>query len=157
MTEPSKFFTQHHAVEAPTIDERSFRPFWRVRTHLDALLIDGAIGWPVWRAAVEYRTLAEVVLAGQWPAKWLDADQADNSRGGFDVSIAFRIDAVDRLKSIHRALGNFPTGLLQAHLVDDLKWVELGRRYSVHAKTARSWTVVTLGALAEVIWNGGSR
>lgn len=152
MAEPTKYFRQHHAVEAPAIDERAFRPFWRVRTRLDQLLIDGAISFPVWRAGVSFRLLAEIVLSQQYPAKWLGVDRGEQNRLGFDTSIAGRIDAINRLGDLRRALGGFALDLLEAHAVDDLTWAELGRRYGVHGKTARTWTIVTLRALAAVLW-----
>ena len=149
MTEPTKYFRQHHAVEAPAIDEQSFRPFWRVRTRLDQLLIDGAILWPVWRAGMSFRVLAEIVLAAQHGTNRLDYSDRP---AAFDASIARRIDAIKRLGELRRALGGFALDLLEAHAVDDLSWAALGRRYGVHGKTARTWTIVALQALAGVLW-----
>jgi hypothetical protein len=152
MTEPSRYFTQHFAVEAPSIDADTFRAFWRVRhlVRLDGLLRDRAISFPVWRAGVEYRTLAEIRLASIYPAKGFD--QSDAPRSGFDGGIARRIDAADRLVGINRRLGRGRVKLLEAHLVDDLEWAELGRRCHVHAKTARRWTIAALEVLSKVIW-----
>jgi hypothetical protein len=155
VTEPSKFFTQHHAVEAPTIDERSFRPFWRRRTRLDDLLSDKAINLFVWRAGVDYRALAEMRLMDDFPAKGFD--QNETLRAGSDIGIAHRIDTGGRITSINRELDKDHVRLLEAHLVDDLDWAELARRCRVHRTTARRKTIRALKALAEVVWNGGSR
>jgi hypothetical protein len=43
---PSAHFRQHHDVEAPCVDDRHFRPAWRVLTRLDGLLADKAITPP---------------------------------------------------------------------------------------------------------------
>jgi hypothetical protein len=47
----------HHDVEAPRVDDRHFRPAWRVLTRLDALLADKAITAAEWHAAADYREL----------------------------------------------------------------------------------------------------
>jgi hypothetical protein len=155
VTEPTKFFRQHHAVEAPAIDDREFRPGWRVRPKLEQLFIDGAISFAVLRAGMIFRVRAEVVLSQQYPAKWLGVDRGEKNRLGFDMSIVRRRDAIKQLGDLRRKLGGFAIDLLEAHLVDDLDWAELGRRYGVHGKTARTWTIVTLQALAGVLWGKG--
>lgn len=149
MTEPSKFFTQHHAVEAPVIDDVEFRQHWRVCTRLDQLFHDRAISFAEWRAGQAFRTIAERVLATSWPAPNWDTG---NSGRGFDAGLVARHAAITRLHELHDDLGGFAIDLLEMHIVDDLDWTELGRRQGVHAKTARRWTIITLGALASVIW-----
>jgi hypothetical protein len=54
---PSALYRQHHDVEAPRVDERHFRPAWRVLTRLDGLLADNAITAAEWHAAADYREL----------------------------------------------------------------------------------------------------
>jgi hypothetical protein len=149
--QPSKFYRNHVALDAPAIDDESFRPYWRVRTRLDQLLLDRAISVVVWRAAASFRSLGEIVLAEAWQTRWLD-----QRASGFDygMALARRADALDRLRDIRRDLGDFAFDLLEAHLVDNETWTALGRRYRVHPKTVRSWTIVALKALAAVIWKG---
>lgn len=146
MTEPSKFFTQHHAVEPPAIDALAFRPFWHIRSRLDGLLIDEAISWQAWRAAVAFRTAAEIVLSETWRSQWA-IDRHQPGRSG--VTIGRRVDAATRLRVIRHSLGEWKFTLLECHLVDDLSWSELGRKYRVHAKTVRRWTIAALNALPE--------
>ena len=155
MTEPSPYFTQHHAVEPPAVNEREFRTAWRRRPQLEQLAIDEAISYATFRAGAEFRVLAEIAIIDQWPAKWID----DRGKGGFRVGalIARRMKALDRLRDIRANLGPWVFGLLERHLVDDLSWAELGRRYGVHGKTARAWTIAALAALATVTWQGGYR
>jgi hypothetical protein len=150
VSEPTKFFRQHHAVDSPAIDENAFRPYWRVRSRLDQLLLDGAISFPVWRAGAAFRVLAEMVIAELYPAKWLD--QTAKNQLGFGLSLAGRIDALDRLQRVRAALGGFAFELLERHLVDDQSWARLAQRYGAHPKTVRNWTITALQALATVIW-----
>lgn len=150
--EPSRFYRQHHAVEAPAIDAVEFRPFFRVRPKLEQLLLDRAISIIEYRAGQRFRALAEIVLAGDWPnAQWLDKTRV-NGRGGLDLAISRRVDALNRLDAIRRALGPVGFALLEAHLVDDLTWRAIGARYRRDPKTVRAWTIVALRALAAVMW-----
>ena len=150
MTEPSPFFRQHHAVEAPAIDDATFRPYWRLRPRLDQLLLDRAISITEWRAATLFRGDAERVAARRWRTS-----STDRASGGGDLAIAIGLtrylDAAARLNEINRAIGAWAFDLLEAHIVDDLSWRLLGERYGVHSKTARSWTILSLRALAMVI------
>jgi hypothetical protein len=154
MTEPSKFFTQHHAVEAPSIDEHSFRTFWKVKhlIRLGELYRSRKITPIAWRAGIEFANVAEIALAEQWPSAWLD--ERGDGGGHYDAGIAYYLDADDRRRAIERELGAFAVRLLDAHLVDDLTWAELGRRLRVHPQTAKAWTIDHLNALAlsEAIW-----
>jgi len=56
---PNRFYRQHHEVEAPQVDEKAFRPAWRVRTQLDKLLLDGLISPYEWRIAGWLRSCHE--------------------------------------------------------------------------------------------------
>lgn len=150
MTEPSSFYRQHHAVEAPAIDGAEFRPYWRVWTRLDQLLADRAINSNQWRAGVEFRRIAELVLSDQWKPPNLD-----RVGGGQDNMIPKRIDALKRKAYIRGALGSFAVDLLELHLVGDLPWVQLGEHYGVDRRTAREWTIVSLTALPYVVWGKG--
>lgn len=149
---PSPYFRQHHAVEAPQIDGAAFRPFWKLRPRLEQLLIDRAISITEYRAGQIFRMLAEIVLAGDWPkSQWLGKTHA-NSRGGLDLAISRRADALNRLHAIRRELGPVGFALLEYHLVDDLSWRAIGARYCRDPKTVRAWTIAALRALAVVMW-----
>jgi len=150
VSEPTKYFQQHHAVEAPAIGEHSFRPFWRVRTRLDQLLIDGAISFPVWRAAALFRTLSEIVIADDWPATSMTF--SEGGALGFDVSSIRRIDALNRLHAIRNCVGRTVFAMIERHVVEDQSWTQLAGYYGVHPKTVRSWTIAALQALAAIIW-----
>ena len=64
---PSAWYRQHHEVEAPRVDDRHFRPAWRVLTRLDGLLADRAITAAEWHAAADYRELVDQVARGTDP------------------------------------------------------------------------------------------
>lgn len=147
MTDQLRYFAQHHALEAPAINEREYRPFFRVDTRLDQLCASHAISLETWHAAIRFRRSAEIVLAQQWPAKSLD--RGGNAQAS-SVMIARRLDAANHIRSVSRAIGAFAVRLLEWHCVDDLPWDEIGQRLNVHRKTARSWTIVALNALAMV-------
>lgn len=151
MTEPSRFFTQHHAVEAPSIDERAFRAYWRVWTRLDQLLADRAINSLTWRAGVEFRRLQELVLTDQWKTPNLD----HIGGGGSDMTMPRRMDALKAVALVRRDIGSFAVDLLELHLVADLPWETLGKQYGVHRKTVRGWTIVALEVLPYVLWQRG--
>jgi hypothetical protein len=152
MTEPTKFFTQHHPVEPPVVNDHAFRTGWLVKNHLNGLLREHAISFDVWAAGVEYRRLAEIRLAGMFPPRSFD----QGTGAGFGRHPAGRIDAGERLVAIKLGLGRDRVVLLNCHLVDDMKWSELGRRLRVHPTTARRRTIAALKVLTEVLLDGGS-
>jgi len=152
MTEPSGFFRQHHAVEAPAIDGAHFRQHWSVVPKLEQLKTDRAISWSVWLAAVEFRRVLEIVLMDQWKPPSFDHV---GGGGGFDPGPR-RIDALKRKAIVRGHIGSWAVDLLELHLVADLPWEDLGRRYGVHRSTARRWTIHTLEVLPYVVWRGNA-
>ena len=145
---PNAHFRQHHNVAAPRVDESHFHPAWRVRTRLDMLLDRRAITLREWRAAVEYRVLWETAFGDllatpQWTAH--------RGRGRpTDHYIAERLDALRALSGARKRLGAGAWGLLEACVIDDLSWSEIGRCLGVDHKTARAWTIIAIKELALV-------
>src|SRR5947208_16521057 len=102
MTSPSPFFRQHHGLEPPAIDWGTFRRYWRVRTRLDRLLLDGAISPQEWSAAARLRRIIEASYAGMLPIHRLDGEP----RGGVSgPALARRVDALARLAGVRAGLG----------------------------------------------------
>ena len=145
MSEPSRWWRQHHGLEAPAIDFGAWRPYWRLRTRLDRLLLDGAITVHEWRQAVQLRRLVEAARAAVLPIHRLDGEPSGGDSG---PALARRVDAMARLDQVRAGLGVFALGLLEACLVDDCSWRYLGDRLGVDPKTARAWTIIALRALA---------
>lgn len=149
---PSPYFRQHHAVDDPQIDALAFREWFRVRPRLEQLAFERAISIPEYHAALIFRRLAEIVLAGEWPrTPWL-GETTGGGRAQFDVAIPRYTEALNRLNDIRRELGPFGFDLLEAHLVKDWSWRRLGARLRRDPKTVRAWTIVALRALAVVMW-----
>jgi hypothetical protein len=146
MPEPSPFFRQHHGLEAPAIDFGAWRPYWRIRTRLDRLLLDGAITAREWGIASRLRSAFEAAQAGIMPIHQLDGDPR-RARAASPPS-GHRADALARLNQLRATLGSLTLGLLQACLVEDCSWAWLGKCLAVDPKTARAWTIAAIHALA---------
>jgi hypothetical protein len=142
---PSPFFRQHHGVEPPAIDFGQWRPYWRVRTRLDRLLLDGAITPQEWSVAAALRATMEAARAAMLPTRSWDREPHGRSPG---PALARRADALARLDGVRANLGSFALWLLEACLADDASWRYLGARLGVDPKTARAWTIAAIRALA---------
>jgi hypothetical protein len=144
---PDAHFRQHHDVEPPRVDERTFRPAWRVRSRLDQLLLTRAISPLEWRAGARYRLTFDTAFAGVLPGSRL---VRTGSARVADASMTARLDALAWLRSHRMRLGTATRDLVEACVVEDLSWAELGRRLGVDPKTARNRTVSALGKLARI-------
>jgi hypothetical protein len=145
--EPSSFLLQHVSVEMPRLDERTFRPWWIIRTQLDRLLRDGAISEREWRAAIAFRDSVYTTLAASWPARCLEGGSGGGIPGRtLDVSL----DALARVRRINAALGRAVMRIVYAVVVDNVTWAELGRLRGIDPKTARSWSIEAIKMLAAV-------
>lgn len=154
MSEPSRWLRQHHGLEAPAIDFGAWRPYWRIRTRLDRLLLDGAITLHEWRAAVRLRQIIEAARAAVLPIHRFDGEP----RGGVSgPALARRVDAMARLEQVRVGLGTFAMWLLEACLVDDRSWRELGDRLGIDPKTARAWTITAVRGLAMLNTKSGGK
>jgi hypothetical protein len=144
------FYRQHHELDAPTIDGVAFRPFYRRRSRIDSLVADAAITPIVWRAAVVYRGLAEHATAAAWGAR--DDESRDRMPRMPNAAMVDRVAARYRLQVIRRRIGTFATRMIDAIVVEDLPWAELGRRLIVDPKTARAWGITALQLLPPVVF-----
>jgi len=147
--EPSAFYRQHFALEAPEVDALSFRPFWRIRTRLDDLLHAGAITHREWFAGVMFRVFSETRYGAAYGSTSFDRVGGSPIR---DNASARRIDAGDRLNRVRAELGPDRIRLLEAHIVADANWRDIAEIWHVHPNTVRKWTIAALKALAEVMW-----
>jgi hypothetical protein len=145
MTEPSPFYRQHVAIEAPVIDNVTFRPFWRIRTHIDQLLTDKAITLTQWRAYQQFRTLVEIVNAGEWRTQTLERLSSTNDPS---IPLTRRADAARQLTQLRDRLGVRHYQVLLVHVIATAPWHVLARPFRVHPKTMRRWTIIALQRLA---------
>ena len=112
---PSAWYRQHHEVEAPRVDDRHFRPAWRVLTRLDGLLADRAITSAEWHAAADYRELVDQVRREALTRSTLFATPRA-ARSGVYYWAAGDLDASARLRQIRAVLGAWACTLLEAAL-----------------------------------------
>lgn len=147
---PTPQFVRHHDVAAPQVDATAFRQGWRIRSRLDGLLECGRIDREQWDAAIVWRRWNEVSSRSR--AQHYEA-RVDVSAGPNDGGMGRRIDAASRLRAADAALGVRRVRLLEAVLVRDVAWAELGRMLRVSDKTARDRAVEAIEALAD--WRNG--
>ena len=114
------FYRQHHAVEAPAVDERQFRTSWRVRTKLDKLFDDGAIAIDEWRAGLAFRATAEqATRTALLTSSWNSIATGKYCRPPAREMTEAQPDAVARLRQVSARLGRFTFALLTACLIHD--------------------------------------
>jgi hypothetical protein len=146
---PLPHYQQHHRVEPPRIDAREFRPGWRVKTRLAALFENDKISREAFVAGMAWKGWVEQVghvRVQSWAARI--------SRGlVLKIPSSRQLDSACSLQDAARALGQKRVNLLMSAIVDDLTWVELGRRLRVQRQTAVKWAVEAVEALA--MWRDG--
>ena len=147
---PTREYRRHHAVEEPRLDEHEFRPAWRRRDRLDALLGAGAINIREYRAALGFRRLYETAhrdtMAGSvWNKVYVDR----GCRAPAPEMTERQVGALARLAEIRAALGGLYE-LLKMIVTADATWCAVGKRYGVDPRTARKWAAASIAALAVV-------
>jgi hypothetical protein len=148
---PSVYFRQHQTVEAPVIDEREFRPAWRVKTKLMLLVECGRIDRRQLEAAMAFKGWCEVI-GRQRTSAWL-AVRVDGGRRPEGLVSEHQIDAARRLAGVTTALRGERIRLLHWALVDDLPWTELGKRIGLSSRTTTCRVVEAIAALT--LWRAG--
>jgi hypothetical protein len=112
------------------------------------LLDRRAITLREWRAALEYRALWETAFGDLLAAP---QRAAHRSRGHpTERYTVERLDALRALRGARKRLVERAWGLLEACVIDDLSWSEIGRCLGVDHKTARAWTIIAIKELALV-------
>jgi hypothetical protein len=143
---PTAFYRQHHVVEAPGIDEREFRPAWRVKTKLMLLVEFGRIDRRQLEAAAAFKGWCEAI-GHQRTSTWLGL-RVDGGRWPDGPVTVRQLDCARRLHDASEALGAERARLLIWALVDDLPWTEIGKRLRLSTKTATCRAVEAIAALA---------
>jgi hypothetical protein len=147
---PSRYLRQHVTLDEPQIDNTMFMAAWRVRTRVDRLLRDGLITPYAWRIAGEFKTLYE--RAYQEPLRAHDPARlrVDGGQHGRGYPRARQLAAAARLRQLRIQLDDGDVRLLEAVIVDDLRWCQVGQCFHVHAKTARRRGIEALRMLTTV-------
>jgi hypothetical protein len=148
---PSAEYQRHHQVEAPEIDHREFRPGWRRKTRLAALVACGRLGRDEIEAALLWRSWIEVVGRIKTQRFVARIDQAP--RPG--MLSRQELVAARSLQAASAAIGVRRTRLLTALLIDDLPWTTMAKRFRCHRTTAVEQCVEALEELAR--WLSRSR
>lgn len=152
MPGPTAFAEQHAIIEAPRVDEDTFRPYWRIvrpQTRLDRLRADGAISEDEWSAGRRFRHAVETLLGTGVDRRYDREGGGDNGRSsGIVYSLMHRHEAENFVRRVRAGIGPFAITLVWSCVVDDAPWATVGARLNVDAKTARRWTIVALQALA---------
>jgi hypothetical protein len=147
---PSIEFRRHHRVEAPAVDQREYRPGWRIKSPLDGLLAAKLITPRQWRAAVAFRAAYEramkgAVQVGRWGAVYVDP----HCRQPRPERSEAELDATGLVRGAEAALGAlYPLVVWLA--VDGLTWRDFADRLDVDPRTARRWCAAAIAALAAV-------
>jgi hypothetical protein len=137
-------------VQAPRIDGTAFRPGWRVATRLDSLLEAGRIDREAWDAAREWRRWAETIH----PSRGQPWDvRVDVSAAPSDAGMLSRVRVATKLRDAAEAIGPLRVKILEAVIVHDRSWVELGRAMKISDKTAAARAAEAVTALAD--WRAG--
>jgi hypothetical protein len=147
---PTPQFTHHHDVAAPRVDARVFHPGWRVQTRLLSLFEAGRIDRNALDAACIWRSWAETITPTRvqsWDVR-VDAPLSPN-----DTPMMRRVRAAAKLREVAEALGPLRVAILEAVIVRDRSWVELGRLLRLSDKAAKDRVVEALEALAD--WCAG--
>jgi hypothetical protein len=144
----SSFLTQHAELDAPVVDDRHFRTYWRRRTRLDDLVADKSIGPLEYRAALEYRDLVATVTASAWGGQ--RTESIDRSTAA-NTAIIGHASASVRLDAVRAQLGD-RARLVYLVVVADIPWSVLGRLYRVDPKTIKRYAIRALRVLASVMF-----
>jgi hypothetical protein len=140
---PTTEFLGQHDVDAPRIDERSFRQGWRIRTRLDQLLADNRITRGQWQAAVSFRDAWDLARTTKRKAP----SDAIRGSGAPGAAMIAKLDAAEMLRIVEVALGEFAVALIRCCAVDDLAWAAIGRQLDRDPETVRDWTVIAIRCL----------
>jgi hypothetical protein len=108
---------------APQVDAAAFRQGWLVQTRLYSLFEAGRIDQTALDAALAWRRWAEVIA----PTKVQSWEvRVDMPAGPGDGGMAHRVDAAGRLRQAAAALGPLRIAILEACVLKDHSWLELG-------------------------------
>jgi hypothetical protein len=130
---------------APSIDARTYRPYWSQRTRLAMLLEEGAIDRDAFAAGVTLRGWYETLFRGLKTQSWdVPIDHGGRPGAANDVELI----AARRLQAVASNLGRDWFAVLQMTVIDDLSWARIGTALGLTPKTAKVRAVAALQMLA---------
>jgi hypothetical protein len=136
------------AVDPPDINGTAFRPWFRVRTRLDALHAAGAIDDAEYAGACAFRADWHRVAGGVTSSLALDGIGAGVAASDSAHAHAIAgVAAAGRLRLIRARLGAEGFRLLELSFADDTSWAAIGRAFDCTRETARDRTVKAIRRL----------
>jgi hypothetical protein len=151
---PSEFFRRHfEVVEAPAVDDKNFRTAWSIRTRLGQLFVDGLISRRELQVACWYRANYERAFCTDLRSSFQLLERPPQPRvNGIRRQDPHQrqLEAAEFIAHVRRELGATVGGILDACVVTDMPWCELGRRLGRDSKTAKKWATETVKLLARV-------
>jgi hypothetical protein len=151
---PSEFFRQHFAVvEAPAVDAKNFRTAWSIRTRLGGLFVDGLISRRELQVACWYRQSYERAFCTDLRSSFRLMDMPARTQSNWaqrQTPHQRQLEAAEFIAHVRRELGATVGGILDACVIADMPWCELGRRLGRDAKTAKRMGIEVVKLLARV-------
>lgn len=145
MTEPSPFYRQHVALDAPVVDATANRPWWSVRNHIGQLLAEKAITKAQAHAFAIFQILVEIAHPGSFRTQ---SFERRDTAGDPTIIMARRIEAASKLVTVREHIGADSYKVLLAHALSNAKWRVLAQAFGVHPRTLRRQTIKALQRLA---------
>ena len=145
-TRPTDERARHaDGIDLPDVNGTAFKPWWTVRTRLDALLTAKLIDLPEHQAMQRFRRDLDVL--NNLPASPLARAGSSRSAGRED-HLAHRLDAATRLHEVRKRVGSERYALLTA-VAEDASWSVLGRATGCRDVTAKGRAVAAIKVLAK--------
>jgi hypothetical protein len=138
---------------AEATSEVAMRTAWSIRTRLGQLFVDGLISRRELRVACWYRQSYERAFCGDLASSFglLERPRQPHANGIRRQDPQQRqLEAAEFIAHVRRELGTTVGGILDACVIADMPWCELGRRLGRDSKTAKKWATETVRLLARV-------
>ena len=150
---PTAEFRAHHRLEAPRIDRKNFRQYWRRKSSLSLLFEREAISLEAFQAGRAWRGWCETIGRERVQAWVALIPRAP----GPHTPTEHQLGAAGSLQAAARAMGRKRTLLLMLCCVEDESFVAIGRRLGTRRETAKERVIEALEALARWRAGGGGR
>jgi hypothetical protein len=142
---------QARGVVPPRVDTQFFRPHWSAVDPVERLFEGRLIGASEKAAAARFRTTYDRAFSGTLKAHSWDGIRAGrHCAGSAPLHFERQADALDRLARIRKQLGSGCFAVIEAVLILELPFAEIGRRLRRCPRTAKTRAAAAIAALAAV-------
>lgn len=140
---------QARGVVPPRVDDAHFRPHWSAVDPVERLFEGRLISAKEKAAAGRFRLTYDAAFTGTIKAhSWDGVRAGKHCRRSAPLQSERQADALDRLARIKRQLGTGCFAVVEAVLILELPWAEIGRRLRRCPRTAKSRAAAAIAALA---------